>query len=569
MKVLFAMAYPGYLRYYDATVAELARRGHDVHVAWDLPKKQTEGLAALHALPEVTDLGKTAKRGDLWRPFSMDLRRLTDYVRYLHPRFRESTYLRRRVGKRLPPGWAWLDRVDTLPGPAVTAAVAGLCALEGAIPTNADIDEWLAGLDPDLLVVSPLITVASPQNDLVKSARRAGIPVVAAIASWDHLTTKGRLRVRPDAIVVWNEAQRREAVQLHGVPPDLVAVTGAQPFDRWFGRSPSRDRAAFCDLVGLMDERPFVLFVGSTASISAPEAEVEFVRRWIAELRSGDDAARDLAVLVRPHPYNAELWSGVDLSDLGAAVWPRGGANPADDADRAGYFDSLFHAAAVVGINTSAMIEAAIVGRPVLTVEDERFADTQDGTLHFQHLRPENGGFVRSARSLAEHRRQLVELLEDPERASAEIERFVTTFIRPFGRDVAAVPRVVDVLEDVAAAGPRTPERPSPLALLARILLVVPALVSLRRDPRPIPRTIRRAGIVVGRRIGAGGQRAEALVAATGAQGAAHATRRASRRSRQVVERSANATASRMKSRMQARREALALAQDAAMTEDA
>ena len=42
--------------------------------------------------------------------------------------------------------------------------------------------------------------------------------------------------------------------------------------------------------------------------------------------------------------------------------------NPVDTASRADYFDSIYHAAAVVGINTTAQIESAIVGRPVHTL---------------------------------------------------------------------------------------------------------------------------------------------------------------------------------------------------------
>ena len=47
------------------------------------------------------------------------------------------------------------------------------------------------------------------------------------------------------------------------------------------------------------------------------------------------------------------------------AVW---GSSPVDAAGRDDYFDSLWHSTAVVGLNTSAFIEAGIVGRPVLTI---------------------------------------------------------------------------------------------------------------------------------------------------------------------------------------------------------
>ena len=132
-------------------------------------------------------------------------------------------------------------------------------------------------------------------------------------------------------------------------------ATGAQLFDRWFERRVTRERAAFCQRVGLRDAGPFLLFTGSSSFISESHAEVAFVRRWIAALRScGDAALRDMNILVRPHPYNCHAWDPDPLTDLpGTAFFPRRGYNPIDPENRADFFDSIYHSAGVVGINTS------------------------------------------------------------------------------------------------------------------------------------------------------------------------------------------------------------------------
>jgi hypothetical protein len=67
----------------------------------------------------------------------------------------------------------------------------------------------------------------------------------------------------PDALLVWNEAQKQEAVLMHRFPPERVAVTGAQCFDRWFGKTPTRSREAFMRMVGLPDDKPYVLWACS------------------------------------------------------------------------------------------------------------------------------------------------------------------------------------------------------------------------------------------------------------------------------------------------------------------
>jgi hypothetical protein len=267
--------------------------------------------------------------------------------------------------------------------------------------------------------------------------------------------------VEPDLVIVWNEAQKREAHEYHYIPDHKIVATGAQLFDRWFTKEATRDRKAFCERVGLRDERPFLLFTGSSSFISESRAEVAFVCKWIAALRASDDQSlRDINVLVRPHPYNCHAWDPDPLVDLpGAVFFPRGGYNPIDPANRADFFDSIYHAAAVVGINTSAMIEAAIIGRPVFSMLAEEFAGTQEGTIHFHHLLPENGGCVRIASTIEEHVSQLSDRLRDPEGARAEIRRFIGSFIRPGGIDRPATPMFVDAVERLAAAPAPEPQR--------------------------------------------------------------------------------------------------------------
>jgi hypothetical protein len=506
MKVLFLMHYPGYLRYYDSTVRLLAERGHTVYVAFDSPDKQREGAEALAGASErVVVLGTWPKRRDAWLGVARGARGTVDFVRYLHPEFGDAAYLRRRAEPFVPSPVRFLTRIRTLRPAHARLLIRALLAAERAIPSCERIEEFLRSLRPDVVVVTPLVNKMSAQTDMLKSARNLGIPTMLAVASWDHLTTKGIIRVQPDVVTVWNEAQRTEARELHGIPESNVVVTGAQPFDRWFERRPRASREDFCVKVGLPPDRPFVLFTGSTASISAPKAEEQFVRRWVEALRASDHpAVRDLAVLIRPHPYNMGEWGNVDLTGMGdVAVWPRAGANPVNEDDRADYFDSLYHSAAVVGINTSAMIEAAIVGRTVHTVRSSEFADTQGGTLHFRYLLPENGGFVRAATNLEAHVDQLADTLDRPEAMREQIESFVSSFVRPRGLERPCTPIVVGAIEELAASGLKQPAG-MPIALfpLRLALRVLAFLVGAGRQKTAVHVRIGRRIRGVRRRVG-------------------------------------------------------------------
>jgi hypothetical protein len=154
---------------------------------------------------------------------------------------------------------------------------------------------------------------------------------------------------------------------------------------------------------------------------------------------SGAPALSELGVLVRPHPDRPGSWESVDLGAFpNAVLWPPRRPNAVLPEARSDYFDSLFHSAAVVGVNTSAMIEAAIVGRPVLTIRSPAFREAQGGTVHFRYLLPESGGFLVLAPDVEHHVRQLAMCIADPLFGEENRRRFVESFIRPLGAGVLA-----------------------------------------------------------------------------------------------------------------------------------
>jgi len=526
MRVLCVLHYPGYLRYYDSVIHELAERGHDVVVAFSNEVKQQEGIEGLwHPSGRVVKAPRVPKRRDTWEPVASVIRDLADYTRYLHPHYAEAEHLRRRHERFIPRGFRWLTRLPSLDPRVVRLGHRFLGWLEQAVPSSPELERFVADARPDVLLISPLVADFTRQTDLLKSTQALGIPTVLGVASWDHLSTKGLIKLRPDRIIVWNETQREEALEYHHVPRSEVVVTGAHPWDRWFGRRPTLDRAAFAAKVGLPPGKPFVLFLGSTASISETLAEQRFVHEWVSALRAGPDpSVREIAVLVRPHPYNPGTWEEADLSGLGnITVWPRGGANPVNEEDRADYFDSMYHSAATVGINTSAMIETAIVGRPVLTLRVPEFADTQGGTVHFHYLLPENGGFLRVATDLGQHVTQLAEVLSDPETVGEELSRFVGSFVRPNGLEQPATPLAADVIEGAAhlPVAPRSSDgRPVRQAVLWAIGTTLSEVSGKHRGKtrralskrlrKPARRARRRARRALRRALAEGARRARA-----------------------------------------------------------
>ncbi len=477
MKILFVMRHSGFVRNFESTLRLLCERGHRVHVAF-----LTEDR---HWLADTTNLaqqlcveyprfsrGTAPVRDDALGLLGGELRGRLDYLRYLAPRYRNAPKLRARAARDVSAAVLQMTErgpCGTRPGRALLAAWYRL--MERSIPVSDRIDAFLTEQQPDLLLISPLIEPGSPQREYVRAARARGIRTVLCVGSWDNLTNKGLIHGPVDLVTVWNDHMKKEAVELHGVPPEQVAVTGAQQFDHWFTWQPSTSREAFCARVGLDSAHPYLLYLCSSKFVAPDEAA--FVRGWIRQLRESSAAAlRTVGVLVRPHPQNEEQWLRFDASDLtNCTIYPRAGAVPIDAASKADYFDSIYHGAAVVGVNTTAEIESAIVGRRVYTLLAPEFYETQEGTLHFQHLREAGGGLVHVAHDFPEHLMQLDAALRAGIDDDGRCRRFVESFIRPYGIDMPATPRLVEAIE-TAVTRPAVDERPSQVgARLLRPLL--------------------------------------------------------------------------------------------------
>ncbi len=495
---------PGTLTRFTSVVRELAGRGHRVTLVIRSPHPLMIGLARrLHDEHPTVTYEPPPLRSDLdgWRYVGWLVRGLADLARYSHPRYDAAPVLRERIAGQTrellrkkhfePLGRAVANRMErrlesTVDAELSERAIRTAARMEGAIPSSRRIERYLRERSPDAVLVTSIVRPASEEVDLLKSARRLRIPTGICVASWDNLTNKGLLKFVPERVFVWNEDQVREATELHGIPEERVQATGAGLFDEWFERRPSRTREEFARTVGLDPGRPFVAYLCSSRPI-AKQGEVEFVTDWIRAMRaSPNDRVRDLGVLVRPHPRGGGKWHRAHLAELGAVVWPRGGAFTVGELERDDFFDTLVHAEAVVGINTTAMIEAAVVGKSVLTVLRPEFA--QETTLHFHHLLAENGGFLHVASSLDEHVAQLGAVLAADD---DELRRkFVERFVRPRGIGHPATPILADEIEELAGLEVEQTES-GPLSL--RVALTVEAALSTAYTaPRHAVRGLRR-----------------------------------------------------------------------------
>jgi len=450
MKVLFAALHLAHYRNFESVVRELVARGHQVHLTGDEPESLggqalAERLSGEHKA--VTWDLLPSLESEPWFDAARRVRVSLDHVRVLQPGYPDK--LRIRTEERTARLVRWASHIP-LVGPPVTRR--GLTRFERLMPVSPTMVEYLRVQAPDVVVLLSLTDSRSQQLDLLKAARTLNLPVAAAIMSWDHLSSKALIHVVPDMVIVWNEVQRREAVEMHDLPVERVVVTGAQCYDQWFTRKPERSREAFCRLIGLRADRPFVLWVHSAFSPRPALPEPVIVTRWIEAMRSSPDPRlRELGVLVRPHPERLKEWAGITLDSYENVAFH--GRNPIDQEAKDDYFDSLYYGSAVVGLLTSAFLEAAIVGRPVLTFTLPEYRMHREEMVHFRYLMTVEGGLLHAADDLAGHLTQLAEAVALGGARDERNRRFLGAFVRPAGLDVPATPPFADALERLFREG--------------------------------------------------------------------------------------------------------------------
>jgi hypothetical protein len=452
------------IRRFDSLIRLLAEQGHRVVVALRstdvelsaspdkrllVEEEGTPTIQASLARLEGVEVQTYRPFAEVDRAYALNVLRLArNYLWFLAPPQSASEFNRRRVQKRLLGligADSWAELLGSLDDLALSNLRGVVAALETSVPADRGVADFIRGSGADVVLVSPLIPFYSPQTEVVKAARELGIPSGLLVFSWDNLSNKGTIHAMPDRVYVWNEIQRQEAIEMHGVAPEHVIATGAPRLDAFFAMRPSIDRDRFFAERGLDPAFPMVLYVASSGTVCRDEPRV--VDAWLDAVRSAPDPAlREANVVVRPYPANKvrERWEQWTPQHSGVVL-----ERSRDLDGYQGLYDHLHHAAAVVGLNTSAQIEASVLEKPVYTFPAGEIAPGQEQTLHFSYLLPDHGGTVQYGNTLGEHTAQLARGLVGDYDAEA-IRRFAESFLRPRGLDRPVAPILAEEITTLA-----------------------------------------------------------------------------------------------------------------------
>lgn len=427
--IVFVIKYENYFRFIDGIIHELLISGAKVTVvcgADDLsPSMQHflnnhSGFDFEFQLVPIKDL----------RGYSTDfltlIRKLRSYRHWMRKDIRRSPSMRRRDMQTFPSFIRRLVKLSPNLFDAILYRLPALSSLfrwiEESTPPNHLATKHTNNLRPDIVICSPVVTASHFEVEYMKAAKKQGIPTVAFIATWDNLTTKRIFNIEPDYVMVWNEIQHGELIRYHQIPEEKIRVCGAATFDHWFTDDYKIPRQEFLEQVGFAPDSRYILYVGSSSIV---KEDKDILLDLISELHK-NISTRKIKVIVRPHP-TARIDKDI-LTPEGVVIWPPTTSFPDTKDQRLVYFNSLYHAEAVIGISTSAFVEAALLDRPCISLDLSFVQKYLHDMPHFQYLI--DSDIVYLPKTIPDCVATISDILSGEDRLKEARHRFLT-FVRP------------------------------------------------------------------------------------------------------------------------------------------
>lgn len=458
MRVLFVSANHHYYFAIDPVVRELSRRGHQVYLSTGMKEKHNfpNNVAMEKAKAELPNLDiRPLLRRRFLRGFAQNLRELLNFAHVL-----KSEEVRKWDvliwGRFFSSKWVW--KIFNTPTGKSKLRTPGfqrmLRAVEQRIPVHSRIRREIQNINPDAVLLLPLVTPNALENEYMRAAQSLGIPTIYSLVSWDNLSTKGTFHGYPDYSFVWNKPLADELVNLHGHPRETIYMTGTPRFSHLFDGSNKKEdvfsREELCRQAGMNADKPYVLYVGSTFLVNSKreiERDESLIIREVADAMLADPRTKDVNILVRPHPQNlAYLPKFLETKPKNVFVYPTNGEIPDTDEKIKRYNSSIYYAKAVMGINTTAYLEVAAIDRPCITLYFKEFAETQL-LPHFHHL--EEAGFLEPARDTSEMIALLQRILGGADDLAPQRHEFVKNFLKPVNSDKLSAEYVADLIEEI------------------------------------------------------------------------------------------------------------------------
>ena len=260
--------------------------------------------------------------------------------------------------------------------------------------------KYIASLNTELICVIPCV---GDEIALLigQASKELKIPAVGLVASWDNLTIKGKFLNVFSKVICWSNFQIEELATLHNyhVPEHDIVAVGAYPFAHRssingpvlpFGHNKVR-------ITWLMSSG----FIGGAVLGDKDfSEELKLIHEFIAFLsRLSHEERRSLFITFRLHPQNVsdpefEIYFRKLKVSYGIDFQVDFSGEPIGEYKRKAYTQLLQQTDVCVGLATTAVFEAALLGKTTIAPPGDLAKRSFEQLSHGKYLTESYGGPV-------------------------------------------------------------------------------------------------------------------------------------------------------------------------------
>lgn len=292
----------------------------------------------------------------------------------------------------------------------------------------------------------------------VQAAQWLKIPTATFIFSWDNLTSQGRIMLPYDYFLVWNEALKRQLLEMYEwIREEQVFVTGTPQFDFHFQPKFYQSREEFCHEIGADFSRPIVLY--STGMANHMPGEPEIVEE-IADFLKETAPENPPQLMVRVYPKDLtgrfdELKERRKDILFPKIAWEEGWLTPKFE-DSFALVNTMRHVDFGINVASTISLELCMFDKPAINVGYNPLSVAEKELSYatyynFDHYRPVvESGAVEVAYNREQMRELIRQAIYEPKRRTNERNKLIR---KMFGKtlDGKSANRVAQVLLEIAA----------------------------------------------------------------------------------------------------------------------
>ncbi len=204
----------------------------------------------------------------------------------------------------------------------------------------------------------------------MKYARRCGVKLVGMMKTWDNLSSKGLLLVKPDRLIVPNRVVFKDALTLGDMLKERVFDGGCPQYDDYFKSEFEMTREEICAELKADPVKPVLLYcMGGIMNQDDPSEHLLMLDRAIE-----DGRLPPATIVLRSHPkYDVRAlqlnqFKHVSFYQPGQKVSDMAGEWELNDRDIKILMNSVRHADVEYNTGSTMTLESAIYGQPIVLI---------------------------------------------------------------------------------------------------------------------------------------------------------------------------------------------------------